>query len=308
MTGDLMNGHHLTDNRPHSDRRRIERADGRLDTGRPHALTRPMTALAGQLAMLGRLLAAETVDTVSARTALLDGIVQALPATCWASLTFSAGGNRRPVTLAATDGIAETADSIQYRAGAGPCLQAVAERSIVRADDLSREDRWRPFTATVLTDTPVRAVVSCSLADGGHPAVSLNLYAAQPLLGDRLDPEGIAATAAACSVALSAIDQRHRADHLEKALDSGRRIGAAMGILMATRRLTEPQAFDALRVASQHSQRKLRDVAEDVLLTGELPTGPLPWHSSRAGERASRPAPPGSRPAEHSSQPETDRS
>jgi ANTAR domain len=318
MTGDLMNGRRLTDNRSHRDLRRIEQADGQLDVGQldigqPDGLTRPRTALTGQLAMLGRMLAAETVDADAARTALLDGVVQAMPATCWASLTL-AGGNRRPVTMAATDGIARTADSVQYGVGAGPCLQAVAEATTVRVEDLAVEERWPSFVATALTHTPVRAVVSCSLADGGQNEVSLNLYSAVPLRGDQPDLDTVSEIAAACSVGLSAIAQRHRADHLEKALDTGRRIGAAIGILMATRRLTEQQAFDALRVTSQHSQRKLRDVAEDVLLTGELPTGTLPWHSSRTGDRAPRSARPAaqahaaSRPAEHSARPDTARS
>lgn len=61
-----------------------------------------------------------------------------------------------------------------------------------------------------------------------------------------------------------------RADNLERALLSNRTIGVAMGILMVTRRLTEPAAFDRLRTASQNSNRKLRDVAEDVMLTGVL--------------------------------------
>ncbi|HEU5271136.1 MAG TPA: ANTAR domain-containing protein, partial [Jatrophihabitans sp.] len=72
----------------------------------------------------------------------------------------------------------------------------------------------------------------------------------------------------------TAVEQRYRADHLERALASSRQIGAAMGILMARLRFTEEQAFDALRTASQHSHRKLRDVAEEVLLTGELPKAP----------------------------------
>ena len=281
---------------------------GRVDTERLNGLTYPIGTLADQLAGLGRILAADSLDLTTARTAVLSGVVHALPAMSWASLT-SANGRSRPVTLAASADTAKLVDAIQYRTEGGPCLQAVAETTIVRADDLSREDRWAPFVATALSETPVRAVVSCSLADGGHPEISLNMYSARPLSEDRPDLDGIAAIAAACSVALSAIDQRHRADHLEKALESGRRIGAAMGILMATRRLTEPQAFDALRVASQHSQRKLRDVAEDVLLTGELPTSPLPWHASRTDERTSRSARPtspahlGSRPAEHPSRP-----
>lgn len=238
----------------------------------------PIDTLADQLAALGRLLAAESVDLTAARTALLGGVVHALPEMSWASLTFAAGGSRQPVTLAASDEIAQAADTIQYGTGAGPCLQAVNETTTVHAEDLSTERRWRPFVAAALAQTPVRAVVSCSLADGGHPAVSLNLYAAEPLTVDRAGRSALAAAAAACSVAMSAIEQRHRADHLERALASGRRIGAAIGILMVSMRLTEPQAFDALRMASQHSHRKLREVAEEVLLTGELPSSPPPKH------------------------------
>ncbi len=62
--------------------------------------------------------------------------------------------------------------------------------------------------------------------------------------------------------------------NLELALTSARRIGAAIGILMARHVITDEQAFDLLRVLSQTTHRKLRDVAEDVIVTGELPSRP----------------------------------
>lgn len=58
---------------------------------------------------------------------------------------------------------------------------------------------------------------------------------------------------------------------LEVALETNRRIGAAMGVLMALRRVTPNEAFDLLRVASQTSNRKLHEVADDVLHTGTIP-------------------------------------
>jgi hypothetical protein len=231
-----------------------------------------LTGLADQLAGLGRMLAAAELDQRLARTVLLGGVLGALPAIGWASLTSAAGVQRRPITLAASAEPAEAVDALQYRTGVGPCLQALTEVGMVRAEDLTTESRWQPFVAAALADTPVRAVVSCSLAAAGHPLVSLNLYAAEPLTAERADPDALAAVAGACAVGLTAIDQRYRADHLEQALVSSRRIGAAMGVLMSRLRLTDDQAFDALRTASQHSHRKLRDVAEDVLLTGELPS------------------------------------
>lgn len=60
------------------------------------------------------------------------------------------------------------------------------------------------------------------------------------------------------------------AAHLRVALDSNREIGKALGILMLTYKLTSQQAFDLLRGVSQHTHRKLRDVAVDVTETGTL--------------------------------------
>jgi hypothetical protein len=65
-----------------------------------------------------------------------------------------------------------------------------------------------------------------------------------------------------------------RIAHLEVALLSARRIGAAIGILMATRKVTEDEAFELLRAASQAWPRKLRVVADDVVLTGTLEVPP----------------------------------
>jgi hypothetical protein len=76
---------------------------------------------------------------------------------------------------------------------------------------------------------------------------------------------------------LRADDALHRCKiaNLEAALVSARRIGAAVGVLMTRYRVTDAQAFDLLRIASQHENRKLRDIAEDVILTGELPGAPF---------------------------------
>ena len=49
------------------------------------------------------------------------------------------------------------------------------------------------------------------------------------------------------------------------ARNSNRRIGMAMGIVMNQRQVDEAHAFDVLRRISQNTNRKLRDVAEDVI-------------------------------------------
>jgi AmiR/NasT family two-component response regulator len=53
-----------------------------------------------------------------------------------------------------------------------------------------------------------------------------------------------------------------------------------MGIVMNASKVTRDQAFDLLRIASQHTHRKLADVATDVAETGQLPK--LPNRRARA--------------------------
>ncbi|HEX4430809.1 MAG TPA: ANTAR domain-containing protein [Frankiaceae bacterium] len=65
--------------------------------------------------------------------------------------------------------------------------------------------------------------------------------------------------------------ERERASNLAIALVSNRHIGAAIGVLMAFRNITEDQAFKLLRQTSQRTRRKLREVAEEVTRTGVLP-------------------------------------
>jgi AmiR/NasT family two-component response regulator len=59
------------------------------------------------------------------------------------------------------------------------------------------------------------------------------------------------------------------AEDLERALVSNCRIGMAMGSLIERHRLTEEQAFGRLRELSQRSNVKLRDVAEQLIYTGD---------------------------------------
>ena len=63
---------------------------------------------------------------------------------------------------------------------------------------------------------------------------------------------------------------RAQIHNLEIALISARRIGTAVGIVMATYKVSDEAAFDLLVVASQNSHRKLRDIAQDVVETGDL--------------------------------------
>lgn len=61
--------------------------------------------------------------------------------------------------------------------------------------------------------------------------------------------------------------------NLKRALEHSRDIGAAIGIRMATRKVTREGAFDLLRQASQCSSMKLHVLAWDVVEQGCILSG-----------------------------------
>lgn len=67
-------------------------------------------------------------------------------------------------------------------------------------------------------------------------------------------------------------DRARRAENkvtnLEFALAHSRQIGYAIGIIMATQKVTVDAAFAILRVASQRTHRKIRDIADDIVQSG----------------------------------------
>lgn len=69
------------------------------------------------------------------------------------------------------------------------------------------------------------------------------------------------------SAAARAVTSR---ETLSQAVAARHRIGQAQGILMARRQLTAEQAFTLLQRRSQGTNTKLRTIAEDVILTGDL--------------------------------------
>jgi AmiR/NasT family two-component response regulator len=66
-------------------------------------------------------------------------------------------------------------------------------------------------------------------------------------------------------------DEERLNTRLHAALATREVIGQAQGILMERERISSSEAFDVLRRASQHLNVKLRDVAQDLVDTGEVP-------------------------------------
>jgi transcriptional regulator with GAF, ATPase, and Fis domain len=176
-----------------------------------------------------------------------------------------------------TDPIVVEIDALQHLTGQGPCLDAITEQIIFYAEDLSIDERWSHFGPQA-TSAGIRSVLALPLADEARRG-AINLYARYPSAFGVVDRGKAAILASLATLALSAAhlheNEERRAENLHTALRTRELIGQAEGILMQRERITANEAFDILRRASQHLNRKLREVAQDVVDTGEGPnTGP----------------------------------
>jgi len=199
--------------------------------------------------------------------------VDAIPAARAAGLTIIREGEP-PRTLAASDPLVEQVDEIQYDTGDGPCLEAIEQNDLASTDDLEHDDRWPKFAAHAVAETPVRSMFGVRILLGGDDRGALNFYATELRAFSELDRGVGAIFSTLASLALQHALAQRKSENLLVALESSRQIGMAMGILMASKLLTAEQAFEQLRTASQHLHRRVREVAEEVTETGQLP--PLP--------------------------------
>lgn len=171
--------------------------------------------------------------------------------------------------MAASSELAQQADGIQYELGTGPCIDAILDRTTYRPRDLTTDPRWPEYGRRVAA-LGLRSMMSYRMNMGAGLIGGLNIYS------DQLDAFDDTAAAVGLllathgAIAASAVAHRTHAEQLERALASNRKIGMAIGILMATDKVTDEQAFDLLRIASQNTNRKLRDVAADVIECGTL--------------------------------------
>lgn len=113
-------------------------------------------------------------------------------------------------------------------------------------------------------------MLSTRLLLGGLDSAALNLYSRTCSFDDH-DVAAMSIFAPCASVAVQASLREQDATHFEAALSSSRRIGTAIGIIMARELVSSDEAFQRLRTASQTLNRKLNDIAEEVERTGSPP-------------------------------------
>lgn len=61
---------------------------------------------------------------------------------------------------------------------------------------------------------------------------------------------------------------------MEQALKSSRIVGAAIGLVVGTRHVSDTEAFEILKAASQNSNHKLRDLAAELVASADAIRAP----------------------------------
>lgn len=158
--------------------------------------------------------------------------------------------------------------------------QALLDGSLPHLPPVTLQDRRyrRQLRASTRVDSELIVPLVAGSADHGF----LRLMFAEPVgaapsgpaptneSNVRGDRRMIQAYAVHAALALDRAILAATAANLEAALEGNRRIGAAVGVLMAHDHVTYEQGLHRLTIASQHHNRKLRDIAADVLYTGEI--------------------------------------
>lgn len=177
---------------------------------------------------------------------------------------------RKIRTVATTDETATAGDEQQYSFNEGPCLDSIRNQGTVHAPNLGDDVRWPEWGPWVIEHLGVNSMLCFQLFTNDRSYGSLNLYGDRPDAFDVHDEAVGLALAAHAAVGLANSDQ---IEGLNTALGSRTIIGKAEGILMERFSLTAQQAFAVLIRVSQDENRRLVQVAAELVETGRTPGG-----------------------------------
>ena len=206
---------------------------------------------------------------------VLDEVVRiarrAMPGSAATSITLIR--DERAFTAAYDGQLAMDLDEMQYQRGYGPCLDAGRAGALFHVPDMAVEDRWPDYAVQAL-ERGVRSSLSVPLPFQGSSIGALNNYATRPHAftdADVVLGEEVAAfVAIAVGNAEAAARAAEDAANMRQAMVSRAVIEQAKGILMERHKITAEQAFTLLTRASQRSNVKLRDIADELTRTGHL--------------------------------------
>lgn len=172
------------------------------------------------------------------------------------------------VTRVSSDDVVRRANELQGEVGEGPCLDVMRDQDALVSPDLSRERRWPRWVPQVRAELGVGSMMSLLIYTDSRSYGALSLYAQR---GKRFDADDVAVGQALAGHLAVVMTSGREIDQLGLALHNRLTIGRAEGVLMERLGLGPDQAFDYLRRVSSHTNRKLADVASEIVETRRLP-------------------------------------
>ena len=171
-------------------------------------------------------------------------------------------------SAAFTGQLAVALDERQYESGFGPCLDAAEAGQVVRINDTAKNDTYPDFAA-IAARQGVRNSVSIGMPMPQRIVGGLNVYRFEdtPLDEDSVQLLEVFAGFAAIALANHSLYASAVAvsANLQTAMQSRAVIEQAKGVLMGRLHCSAEEAFQHLATQSQHTNRKLRDIAADVV-------------------------------------------
>ncbi|WP_233712440.1 GAF and ANTAR domain-containing protein [Kribbella turkmenica] len=201
----------------------------------------------------------ETADAV------VEFALHALHCTCAGVLMVS---GRHPQVLASTDPRIAKLYHLQVEADEGPVIAAIRKESTVVIDDVATDTRWPAAWIAQARAEDIRTVVHLPLIVGARVTAVLSLFSDRP---HAFDADDLAVAHILARHATVAIANARQEATMARAIDARKLVGQAMGILMERYDLDGGHAFEVLKRYSQQHNRKLRDVAQELIDTRRLP-------------------------------------
>ena len=175
---------------------------------------------------------------------------------------------KEPFTPTATGTVARALDEVQYETGNGPCLEALAEGRTINASLSECRGHWPAFVDAAEA-AGIGSVLSVPLLAPDRALGALNVYSRDDQRFEETEETTASLLAQQAGTvlanAVAFVDATTLNVQLLEALVTRDLIGQAKGILMARQNCHANDAFDILRRASQRTNRKLRDVAAELV-------------------------------------------
>lgn len=215
-------------------------------------------------------------DVVELLTLVADRCVELLDVSAAGLMVVAPEGDLR--VMASSSDAMRLLELFELQAEEGPCLDCYRRGAAVMNEELSAaHHRWPRFTPEALT-AGYRTVHALPMRLRGAVIGALNLFHMEP---GRMAQEDVDAAQALADLATIAILQ-HRAasqaqivnEQLTSALNSRITIEQAKGMLAERETVDMERAFAMLRNHARNHNRRLADVAADVI-SGSLPARSL---------------------------------